>query len=166
MPPTTPQARSYTGRVLAQFAKTPVRPQRLSRSTPVGFVRDQNSEAGPTLALMLREMAEAGEVRLKLLVSMHLIAAGDKHDVTRSPASWAQMLDLPKPETNGARADPRCVGLARRPPTDRRRAPTRSEPDSVRAALPLVTAVRTSARRGWPGPLFPYAGVVLAFRFG
>ena len=34
VPPTTPQARSYTSRVLAaNVAKTPVRPQRLSRST-------------------------------------------------------------------------------------------------------------------------------------
>ena len=68
----------------------------------MGFVRDQNSEGGPTLALTLRG-GRGGEVRLKLLVSMHLIAAGGKHDVTRSPVSWAQMLDLPEPETNGAR---------------------------------------------------------------
>src|SRR5207245_6528377 len=42
-------------------------------------------------------------VRLKLLLSMHLVAAGGEHDVTRSPVSWAQMLGLRDPESNGAR---------------------------------------------------------------
>lgn len=79
------------------------RSKRQAATFPVGFVRDEVSEAGPMLAQLVKG-GRGGEVRLKLLVSMHLIAGGGKRDdVTRSPVSWAQMLDLPEPETNGAR---------------------------------------------------------------
>jgi len=54
------------------------------------------------LAWLLRG-GRSGQVRLKLLLSMHLIAVRGAHDVTRSPASWARMLDLPDPDKNGAR---------------------------------------------------------------
>lgn len=42
-------------------------------------------------------------MRLKLFLSMNLIAARAPHDVTRKPVSWAALLSLADPDVNGAR---------------------------------------------------------------
>jgi hypothetical protein len=70
-----------------------------------GFVRrpsDDPTLPMPLLAEMLRG-GRGGEVRLKLYLSMNLIAVRAPHDVTRKPASWAAMLGLPDKSRNGAR---------------------------------------------------------------
>lgn len=69
---------------------------------PVGFVRDENSEEDPPLARILRG-GRGGEVRLKLLLSMHLLGTKSPHDVPGSPSSWALTLALPDAMKNGAR---------------------------------------------------------------
>jgi hypothetical protein len=56
----------------------------------------------PMLATMLRG-GRGGEVRLKLLMSMHLIAVRAPFDVTRTASAWARLLSLPDPDGNGAR---------------------------------------------------------------
>ena len=44
-----------------------------------------------------------GEVRLKLFLSMQLIAVQAPHNIVRRPASWASLLALPDPGVGGAR---------------------------------------------------------------
>lgn len=44
-----------------------------------------------------------GEVRLKTYLSMLLIAGAAPHDVSYPARAWATLLDLPAPDTNGAR---------------------------------------------------------------
>jgi hypothetical protein len=87
---------------LALLASFVGRSRRTNVGLAIGFVRDEHTPEGPTLARLLPG-GRGGEVRLKLLLSMHLIAVAGDHDVTRAPASWARMLDLPGPAGNGAR---------------------------------------------------------------
>ncbi len=106
---------------------------------PIGFVRSAwqpRSDASPSsastaepvvtpLVAMLRG-GHGGEVRLKLYLSITLLAAHPPFDISRPIAgrSWATMLGLPDPEGNGARriADAlvwldqhRYIALQRRP---------------------------------------------------
>jgi hypothetical protein len=65
----------------------------------IGFVRrpdDDASLAAPPLATMLRG-GRGGEVRLKLFLSMQLIAVAHPYDVTRTASYWAHLLSLPEP---------------------------------------------------------------------
>lgn len=69
----------------------------------IHFVRRTNPAApDPMLATMVRG-GRGGEVRLQLLMSMHLIAVRQPYDVTRTASAWARLLALPEPDTNGAR---------------------------------------------------------------
>ncbi len=69
------------------------------------FIRRPNaSEPPPTLARLLRG-GQGGEIRLKLYLTMSLLAVNPPYDIAQPvPArSWAEMLSLPDPERNGAR---------------------------------------------------------------
>jgi hypothetical protein len=71
----------------------------------LGFVRRSVDEASlppPPLARMLRG-GRGGEVRLKLYMSIQLIAVSHPYNVTRSASSWAALLSLPDRGVNGAR---------------------------------------------------------------
>jgi len=66
------------------------------------FIRRDDGQP-PPLATLMRG-GRGGEVRLKLFLSMNLLAVRDPFDVRPLPARvWAEMLNLPNPETNGAR---------------------------------------------------------------
>ena len=74
------------------------------RVVPVAieFIRRED-RLPPPLAKLLRG-GRGGDVRLKLYLSMNLLAVRDPFDVRPLPARvWAEMLELPNPETNGAR---------------------------------------------------------------
>lgn len=68
------------------------------------FVRnDRQDSQPPALARMIRG-GRGGEVRLKLYLTMVLIAARKPHDLENIPArAWAEMLDLDDPAGLGAR---------------------------------------------------------------
>lgn len=69
----------------------------------MGFLRRvRGDKDAPPLAQLLRG-GRGGEVRLKLYLSMSLIAVGEPYDVTTPARTWAEMLGLPEPEKNGAR---------------------------------------------------------------
>jgi hypothetical protein len=68
----------------------------------VDFIRREDGQP-PPLAKLLRG-GRGGDVRLKLYLSMNLLAVREPFDVRPLPARvWAEMLNLPNPETNGAR---------------------------------------------------------------
>lgn len=69
---------------------------------PPSFLRD-DKQYNPPLARLLRG-GRGGDVRLKLYLTMTLLAARPPHDIRSIPArAWAQALGLPDPERNGAR---------------------------------------------------------------
>ncbi len=69
---------------------------------PPTFLRDDGS-LNPPLAQILRG-GQGGDVRLKLYLTMALLAARQPYDIRNIPArTWAQVLGLPEPELNGAR---------------------------------------------------------------
>jgi len=82
--------------------------ERSKRSTGVqlakSFVRrNETSDPPPPLALLLRG-GQGGEVRLKLYLTMSLLAVSAPYDIKPIPArSWAEALGLDDPERNGAR---------------------------------------------------------------
>lgn len=83
--------------------------QRSSRFSGVpfgeGFLRanPRVSSEGPPVARILRG-GRGGEVRLKLYLSLALLAVSPPFDVSHIPArAWAQMLGLDDATTNGAR---------------------------------------------------------------
>ncbi len=66
------------------------------------FIRRDDGRP-PPLATLMRG-GRGGEVRLKLFLSMNLLATSDPFDVRPQPARvWAEMLNLPSPKINGAR---------------------------------------------------------------
>lgn len=68
-----------------------------------GFIeRLSPSDADPPLARMLRG-GQGGEVRLKLLLSLLWFSRKPPHDTEYPARGWAGLLDLPQPDTNGAR---------------------------------------------------------------
>jgi hypothetical protein len=69
-----------------------------------GFVRRrEESDPPPPLTQMLRG-GQGGEVRLKVYLSMSLLAVKPPYDIAPVPARvWAEALGLPDPERNGAR---------------------------------------------------------------
>jgi hypothetical protein len=80
--------------------------RRSNRSTgvqfPPAFLRDDDG-LNPPLARVLRG-GQGGDVRLKLYLTMTMLAAGPPHDIHSIPArAWAQVLGLSDPERNGAR---------------------------------------------------------------
>lgn len=65
--------------------------------------RASPSEPPPPLARMMRG-GQGGEVRLKLYLTMSLLAVSPPYDIKPVPArAWAEMLALPDPERRGAR---------------------------------------------------------------
>ena len=67
---------------------------------PIGFVRQEVSGESPPLAQLLR----GGEVRLKLYLTLAMIATRAPHELDPPPASHlAAMLNLDDPTHNGAR---------------------------------------------------------------
>jgi hypothetical protein len=70
---------------------------------PPGFVRSDRHGGEPPLARLLRG-GRGGEVRLKLYLTMILIAARAPHDIENVPArAWAETLNLDDPAGLGAR---------------------------------------------------------------
>jgi hypothetical protein len=70
---------------------------------PPAFLRDDTRATIPPLARMLRG-GQGGEVRVKLYLTMTLLAARAPHDIRSIPArTWAEVLALPDPAINGAR---------------------------------------------------------------
>jgi hypothetical protein len=70
---------------------------------PTGFVRADVRGLTPPLARMIRG-GRGGEVRLKLYLTMILIAVRPPHDIDNVPArAWAEVLDLEDPAGLGAR---------------------------------------------------------------
>src|SRR5690242_17375576 len=70
---------------------------------PLGFVRNPTVTGNPPLARMIRG-GRGGEVRLKLYLTMILVAVRPPYDIKNVPARvWAEMLDLEDPEGLGAR---------------------------------------------------------------
>jgi hypothetical protein len=70
---------------------------------PTGFVRSDRQGDQPPLATLLRG-GRGGEVRLKLYLTMILIAARAPHNIDNIPArAWAETLDLDDPAGLGAR---------------------------------------------------------------
>lgn len=69
-----------------------------------GFVRRRDDATAPPLARMLRG-GQGGEVRLKLYLTMSLLATNPPYDIKGPiPArAWAEALGLPVPDRNGAR---------------------------------------------------------------
>jgi len=92
---------------------------------PVGFVRSSSTTVPPLAIVMIRG-GRGGEVRLKLYCCLTLLAVDAPYNISRhiSARTWAEMLALSKPDTNGARrvsdslnwlADNHMVKLERRP---------------------------------------------------
>jgi hypothetical protein len=70
---------------------------------PLGFVRSDQIGDDPPLAVILRG-GRGGEVRLKLYLTMILIATRAPHNIENVPArAWAETLDLHDPAGLGAR---------------------------------------------------------------
>jgi hypothetical protein len=70
---------------------------------PLGFVRSEVKDGVPPVATMIRG-GRGGEVRLKLYLTMILIAAAGQHDIEHVPArAWAETLNLDDPDGLGAR---------------------------------------------------------------
>ena len=71
---------------------------------PVGFVRSRSATVPPPLTVMIRG-GRGGEVRLKLYCCLTLLAVEAPYKISRpvSARTWAEMLALPNPDTNGAR---------------------------------------------------------------
>jgi hypothetical protein len=79
------------------------RSKRTSVQFPPQFLRDDTLARTPPLAHMVRG-GQGGEVRLKLYLTMTMLATKAPHDLPPIPArSWAETLCLPDPLTNGAR---------------------------------------------------------------
>ncbi|MET8152577.1 hypothetical protein ACIBSW_27575 [Actinoplanes sp. NPDC049668] len=79
------------------------RSQRRSVSFFPSFYRDDSLQNVPPLAQLLRG-GHGGEVRLKLYMTMKMLATRAPHDIRNTPARvWASMLALPDPDVNGAR---------------------------------------------------------------
>jgi hypothetical protein len=76
--------------------------RRTGLQLPPSFVRDQ-ADQDPPLAQMLRG-GQGGEVRLKLFLTMALLATDPPHKINPiSSRVWASALTLPDPESRGAR---------------------------------------------------------------
>jgi hypothetical protein len=88
-----------------EYAQDVARRIRGRRAAPVRneFIeRMDPSTQPPPLARLLRG-GQGGEVRLKLYLSMLWFAVGRSHETAYPARGWAALLDLPEPETNGAR---------------------------------------------------------------
>lgn len=91
---------SESRRMLKQLVKRSER--RTGVQFPPAFLRDDNGQ-DPPLARILRG-GQGGDVRIKLYLTMTMVAARPPHDIRGVPArAWAQTLGLPDPQGNGAR---------------------------------------------------------------
>lgn len=77
---------------------------RIQRPLKLATRRSSPAKGATPLAKMLRG-GQGGEVRLKLYLTITLLAADKPFDISRKIASrtWAEMLGLPDPEGHGAR---------------------------------------------------------------
>jgi hypothetical protein len=76
-----------------------------------GFIRRADVSSGPPPLAVLLRGGRGGEVRLKLYLSMALLAVSPPYNLPVIPAwSWAELLDLPDPEHNGARRVNEAIG--------------------------------------------------------
>lgn len=94
------EAARTVARRLKDRAAAPVRRTFIERPAP-----DQTSP----LARLLRG-GRGGDVRLKLELSFLWFAAGPPHELSYPARAWASLLDLDKPETNGARRINEAIG--------------------------------------------------------
>lgn len=62
----------------------------------------EDGPSAPPLAQMLRG-GRGGTVRVKLYLSLIWLAAMPPHDASYPARAWATLMDLPQPDTNGAR---------------------------------------------------------------
>lgn len=70
----------------------------------IHFVRRNDPGLPPPALTTILRGGQGGEVRLKLLMSMHLIAVRSPFDVKpRTASGWARLLSLPDPDVKGAR---------------------------------------------------------------
>jgi len=68
------------------------------------FIRRENASAAPPPLAQLLRGGQGGEVRLKLYLTMSLLAVSPPYDIRPIPArSWAAALGLDDPGRNGAR---------------------------------------------------------------
>lgn len=92
-----------TIRLLGWLVDRSKRTSGVALSIPFLRREDRAQVDPPPLAHMIRG-GRGGGVRLKLYLSMSLLATRRPHDVKNIPARvWAEMFALPDPETNGAR---------------------------------------------------------------
>jgi len=117
---------------------------------PVPFVRAANGV--PPLVRFIRG-GHGGEVRLKLYLTVTLLATKAPYEITREIAgrTWAEMLGLPNPDINGARRitdalawlhRERFLEVQRRsgrPPTLRMLDPTGDGTPYRRPTMPYIT---------------------------
>lgn len=93
----TEQSKRLLGSLVAQSNRSVV-------PLDVRFVRRMDPTLSPPPLAELLRGGRGGEVRLKLFLSMQLIAVKAPHDIKMRPAySWASLLSLPDPHVNGAR---------------------------------------------------------------
>ena len=96
---------SELSRQTAQVAAKKVR----NRAAPIrrSFVArvppDHEGVAPPLSRIAGGHVGRGGDVALKLYLSILWFASGGDHDVDKPARSWAQLLDLPSPSSNGAR---------------------------------------------------------------
>jgi hypothetical protein len=89
--------------------------ERSKRSTGVplaeSFIRRENAPDNPPPLAQLLRGGQGGEVRLKLYLTMSLLAVGPPYDIKPIPArSWAAALDIDNPAQNGARRVSDAIG--------------------------------------------------------
>jgi hypothetical protein len=88
--------------VLTRLHRIVDKSRRSSVPLPRPFIRDADAEEGPPLARILRG-GQGGEVKLKVLLTMHLEGVREPNNVSGVPAYWALTLGLEDPHGNGAR---------------------------------------------------------------
>ncbi len=81
------------------------RSKRSSVAIGRAFIRDEQGKASTNPAPLVEMLrgGRGGEVRLKLYLSIVLLAVKAPHKVTFPPRAWAEMLALDDPDLNGAR---------------------------------------------------------------
>jgi hypothetical protein len=132
------------------------RSERKAIQLPVGFMRSASGD--PPLAILLRG-GQGGEVRLKLYLSMTLLAARHPFEIRQMPSrAWAEMLALAAPQTLGGRRVADALQFLR----DQKFiavTPAAGAPATVKLLSPLLTGQRYSR----PRPQSRYVSLPAAF---